>query len=71
MPEVNLLEQDFIIFFNSPPVKNNSVSVNNHFVFHRTSAVDIQSIVYLLQPIHDFLTCGKKVRSSVNLFLIV
>ena len=45
--------------------------LNNCFVCHWTSAVDVQSIIKLLQLIHNLLTSGNKVRSSVSIFLVV
>ena len=66
----NLLKQDFIFptqFLLKIPV----FELNNRLVFHRTQAVDIQSIIDLLQLIHDFLISGNKVRSSVYIFSTV
>ena len=45
--------------------------LNNRIEFQRTRAVDIHSIVDLLHLIHDFLTYGNTVRSSVYIFLVV
>ena len=45
--------------------------LNNRFVFHHTLVVDIQSIVEILQLIHDIHTSGNKVKSSVFIFPVV
>ena len=47
------------------------LEVNNCFGFHRTCAVDIQSIVKVLRLIHDFLACGNIVKSTVSILPIV
>ena len=45
--------------------------LNNRFVFYRTCAVDIQSIVKISQSILYFLTSSDKVASSMNTFFAV
>ena len=47
------------------------LGLNNRFVFHRTLAVDVQSILEFLQLIDDFLISGNNIRSSVYKFLVV
>ena len=45
--------------------------LNNRFIFHGAWAVDIQSIVELLQLTYDFLTSVKKVITFVQKLLFV
>ena len=66
----NLLKQE-LIFSTQFLLKIPVFELNNHLVFHWTWAVDMQSIIELLQLIHNFLTSGNKVRSSVRIFLVV
>ena len=42
---IQFLKQDFIFFFNSIPAKKKLVlELNKRFVFHQTTAVDMQSL---------------------------
>ena len=56
-------------------VKTTVIWLNNPFVFHRTLAVDMQSIIEFYQSIiefiHDFLVGDNTVTSSVNIFPVV
>ena len=72
MRHTNLIQQKFIFFSTQLLLKVLLFELNkNHFVFNRTKTVDMQSIVGLLQIIHDFLISGDKVISSVCIFLVV
>ena len=45
-------------------------SKNYRFVFNRTWAIDVRSIIEFVQLVHDFLISGEKVRPSVYTFLV-
>ena len=47
-------------------VKMPVLEINNRFVLHRTSAVEIQSILKFLQLIHDYLASGDCLEVTRN-----
>ena len=67
---MNLLKQQFI-FLTQLLLKIPVFDLNMLFVFHRTSAIDIQSEVEFLLPIHYFLASGKLIRLSVYTVLVI
>ena len=62
-----LLKQEFT-FFKSLLLNLPVFQLNNRFVFHRTSAVNLQSILKFLQPIYNVLASDNTCRSSVYIF---
>ena len=59
------------VYFFQLLLKIPMIQLNNRFEFHRFWALDIQSILEVLQITHDFLASGNKVRSSVYIFHVV
>ena len=70
MSWINLLKQEFI-FLTQLLLKIPVFELNIPFVFHRTWAIDIQSILEFLQLIYDFLASNNTVIPFVYVFPIV
>ena len=69
---LNLLKQK-LIFLIQLLLKILVIEFNNRFVFHQTSAVDIQLIldIFLFDLDHDFVECGNTLRLSAYFFPVV
>ena len=69
---VNSIFSTSSLFFSTQlPLKIPVFQLNNLLLFHRTWAIDIQSILEFLQLIHDFLDNGNIFRSRIYIFSVV
>ena len=67
---LHLFKQEFV-FLNQLLLKKQVFELNNHFLFHRTWVVDIQSTLKFLLLIHDFLKSDNTIKSPIYISLAV